>query len=110
MDKLRILAKKKGCKPGQLALAWVQHQGDDVFPIPGTKNPKYLEENIAAFDIKLSKEEMSELENAVPRDAVSAFTDVTTTDQCLHLLADERPAMHAYSSYVKLIAWASSRL
>lgn len=65
------LAKKKGCKAGQLALAWVHHQGDDVFPIPGTKKLKYLEENIAAFDVKLSKEEMAELEAAVPRDAVS---------------------------------------
>ncbi len=78
VDKIRDLAKKKGCKPGQLALAWVQHQGDDVFPIPGTKNPKYLEENIAAFDIKLSKEEMTELENAVPRDAVSRLTGLMT--------------------------------
>lgn len=71
VEKVKELAKKKGCKPGQLALSWVQHQGDDVFPIPGTKNVKYLEENIAAFHVKLSKEEMSELEAAVPQDAVS---------------------------------------
>lgn len=71
VEKLKELAKKKGCKPGQLALSWVQHQGDDVFPIPGTKNVKYLQENIAAFHVKLSKEEMSELEAAVPQDAVA---------------------------------------
>ena len=71
VDKLKQLAEKKGCKPGQLALAWVHHQGDDVFPIPGTKNIKYLEENIAAFQIKLSKQELTELEEAVPHNDVS---------------------------------------
>jgi len=71
VDRLKELAKKKGCKPGQLALAWVHHQGDDVFPIPGTKTLKFLRENIAAFDIKLSKQEMTELEQAVPHVAVS---------------------------------------
>ena len=71
VDKIKVLAKKKGCTPGQLALAWVHHQGDDVFPIPGTKNIKYLEENIAAVAVQLSKEEMSELEDAVPHNAVS---------------------------------------
>ena len=86
VDKIKALATKKGCKPGQLALAWLQHQGDDVFPIPGTKNPKYLEENIAAFDIKLSKEEMSELENAVPHDAVNPLT-VLPHDDCHCLLS-----------------------
>ena len=44
--------------------------GDDVFPIFGTKNPNYLLENIAGFDIKLSQEEMAELEDAVPHEAV----------------------------------------
>lgn len=71
VEKIKVLADKKGCKPGQLALAWVQQQGDDVFPIPGTKNIKYLEENIAAFYVKLSKQEMTELEEAVPHSAVS---------------------------------------
>ncbi len=71
VERLQELAKKKGCKPGQLALAWVHHQGDDVFPIPGTKTLEFLQENIAAFDIKLSKQEMTELEEAVPHVAVS---------------------------------------
>ncbi len=70
VEKIKLLADKKGCKPGQLALAWVQQQGDDVFPIPGTKTIKYLEENIAAFNVKLSKQEMTELEEAVPHSAV----------------------------------------
>ncbi len=71
VDGLNELAKKKGCKPGQLALAWVHHQGDDVFPIPGTKTLRFVQENIAAFDIKLSEQEMTELEEAVPHAAVS---------------------------------------
>ncbi|KAL0053153.1 hypothetical protein WJX82_001619 [Trebouxia sp. C0006] len=83
VDKLKELAKKKGCKPGQLALAWVHHQGDDVFPIPGTKTLRFLQENIAAFDIKLSKQEMAELEEAVPHAAV----------------AGERYAAMAYTTY-----------
>ncbi|KAL3146583.1 hypothetical protein ABBQ32_000822 [Trebouxia sp. C0010 RCD-2024] len=71
VEKVSELAKRKGCTAGQLALAWVHHQGDDVFPIPGTKNPKYVLENIAAFDVRLSKEELAELEEAVPRSAVT---------------------------------------
>lgn len=71
VEKIKLLADKKGCKPGQLALAWVHQQGDDVFPIPGTKSIKYLEENIAAFNVKLSKQEMTELEEAVPHSAVA---------------------------------------
>lgn len=71
VDRLKELAKKKGCKPGQLALAWVHHQGDDVFPTPGTKTLSFMRENIAALDIKLSKQEMTELEEAVPHVAVS---------------------------------------
>lgn len=83
VDKIKVLAKKKGCTPGQLALAWVHHQGDDVFPIPGTKNIKYLEENIAAVAVQLSKEEMSELEDAVPHDAVShSIASMNTLQSC----------------------------
>ena len=64
-------SEEEGVQAGQLALAWVHHQGDDVFPIPGTKTLRFLQENIAAFDIKLSKQEMTELEEAVPHAAVS---------------------------------------
>ncbi|KAK9803167.1 hypothetical protein WJX72_006969 [[Myrmecia] bisecta] len=66
VERVKALAAKKGCTPGQLALAWLHHQGDDVFPIPGTKRVKYLEENLAAVAVKLSGEEMAELEAAVP--------------------------------------------
>ena len=70
MEKVRQLADKKGCTLGQLALSWVHHQGDDVFPIPGTKRIKYLEENIAAFNVKLSKQELAEIEEQVPHGQV----------------------------------------
>ena len=72
VDKVQQLADKKGCSLGQLALSWVHHQGEDVFPIPGTKRLKYLEENIAAFNVKLSKEELDEIGQMVPVDAVCA--------------------------------------
>jgi aryl-alcohol dehydrogenase-like predicted oxidoreductase len=52
-------------KPGQIALAWLLHRGDDVVPIPGTKRRKYLEENVGAADIVLTAAEMETLEEAL---------------------------------------------
>ena len=60
-----------GCTPVQLALAWLLHQGEDVVPIPGTKREQYLEENAAAVDVELTPEQLQELDEAVPRGAVS---------------------------------------
>jgi aryl-alcohol dehydrogenase-like predicted oxidoreductase len=71
VDALRELAEAKGVTAGQLALAWVQHQGDDVVPIPGTKRRKYLEENVASTGIELSEEDIKAIENAAPIDAVA---------------------------------------
>ena len=71
MEKVRELADEKGCTPGQLALAWVLAQGEDVAPIPGTKRVKYLEENVGALDVTLTDDELKALETAVPRDAVA---------------------------------------
>ncbi|CAN8253873.1 unnamed protein product [Cochlearia groenlandica] len=56
------MAEKKGCTPAQLALAWVHHQGGDVCPIPGTTKIENLNQNIAALSVKLTQEEMVELE------------------------------------------------
>jgi aryl-alcohol dehydrogenase-like predicted oxidoreductase len=69
--RVRELAASKGCTPGQLALAWVLAQGEDVVPIPGTKRVRYLEENVAAADVELSAEDIAALEAAVPRGAVA---------------------------------------
>src|SRR5215218_10292395 len=70
VEKVREIAEAKGCTPGQLALAWVLAQGDDVVPIPGTKRVRYLEENVGAADVELSADDLAALEAAVPRDAV----------------------------------------
>ncbi|MGB9142288.1 MAG: aldo/keto reductase, partial [Aestuariivirga sp.] len=65
------LAAEKGVKPGQVALAWVLAQGEDVVPIPGTKRRAYLEENVAALDVTLSNTEIEKLSNAIPRGAAA---------------------------------------
>jgi aryl-alcohol dehydrogenase-like predicted oxidoreductase len=67
---LRELAAERGVTAGQLALAWVQHRGSDVVPIPGTKRIRYLEENLAAASISLSTVDIKAIETAVPADAV----------------------------------------
>jgi aryl-alcohol dehydrogenase-like predicted oxidoreductase len=69
VEALRAVAEAKGVTAGQLALAWVQHQGDDVVPIPGTKRRTYLEENVASLEIELSEEDINAIENAAPADA-----------------------------------------
>jgi aryl-alcohol dehydrogenase-like predicted oxidoreductase len=85
VDKVKELAAQKGCTPGQLALAWVLAQGDDrlgVAPIPGTKRVKYLEENVGALDVELTGDDLTTLEQAVPRDAVAGerYGDMSTID------------------------------
>jgi len=69
--RVRAIAERKGVKAGQLALAWVLAKGKDLVPIPGTKRRKYLEENAAAADIKLSPAEVAELEAAVPQTEIA---------------------------------------
>lgn len=60
------LAAKKGCTPGQLALAWVLAQGDDIVPIPGTKRRRYLSENLDALDVKLTPDELATINAVFP--------------------------------------------
>ncbi|GAA0588233.1 aldo/keto reductase [Streptomyces crystallinus] len=69
--KLDELAEAKGVTAGQLALAWVQHRGDDVVPIPGTRRQKYLEENLAALTVELSPEDLAAIESAAPADRIA---------------------------------------
>ncbi len=71
VDRVRRIAAGRGVTPGQLALAWVLAKGKDLVPIPGTKRRKYLEENAAAAVIKLTPEEVAELEAAVPQDEIA---------------------------------------
>jgi aryl-alcohol dehydrogenase-like predicted oxidoreductase len=79
---IREIAERKGATPGQLALAWVLAQGDDVVPIPGTKRVRYLEENVAATQVQLTSEDLAALEQAVPRDAVAGerYGDMSSID------------------------------
>ncbi|MCU1299347.1 MAG: aldo/keto reductase [Acidobacteriaceae bacterium] len=65
------IAKEKGCKASQLALAWVLAQGEDIVPIPGTKRRKYLEENVGALDVKLTEEDLRRLDEVVPHGAAA---------------------------------------
>jgi len=65
------IAKEKGCKPSQLALAWVLAQDKNIIPIPGTKRRKYLEENVAAIDMTLTKEDLRRIEEIFPTGAAA---------------------------------------
>lgn len=66
-DRVREVAEGKGITPGQLALAWLLAQGDDIVPIPGTKRRKYLEENAGAAGVTISEDDLASIEKAMPR-------------------------------------------
>jgi aryl-alcohol dehydrogenase-like predicted oxidoreductase len=67
------MAREKECTPGQLALAWVLAQGDDIVPIPGTKRRRYLEENIGALDVQLTGEDLRRIEAVFSSGAASGM-------------------------------------
>lgn len=69
VNEISSIAKSKGCTPSQLALAWVMAQGDFIFPIPGTKRIKYLEENVKAINVSLSAKELAQIEKVFPKNA-----------------------------------------
>ncbi|MEO6906868.1 MAG: aldo/keto reductase, partial [Abditibacteriaceae bacterium] len=69
--KIENLAKQKDIMPGQLALAWVRAQGNDIVPIPGTTRTKHLKENVAAVDVKLSAEELQQIDAIFPMDVTA---------------------------------------
>jgi aryl-alcohol dehydrogenase-like predicted oxidoreductase len=71
VEKINEIAKRKGCTAGQLALAWVLAQGNDIVPIPGTKRRSYLEENVGALDVQLGKDELAEIDAIFPVGAAS---------------------------------------
>jgi aryl-alcohol dehydrogenase-like predicted oxidoreductase len=66
VDKVRETAAEKGCTPGQLALAWLLAQGEDVVPIPGTKRLRYLEENLGALEVHLSEDDLRRIDEVAP--------------------------------------------
>jgi aryl-alcohol dehydrogenase-like predicted oxidoreductase len=71
VKRVEEIAKEKGCKPSQLALAWVLAQGNDMVPIPGTKRRKYLEENVGALSVKLTKEDLRRIDEVFPPEAAA---------------------------------------
>jgi len=73
VEKIEAIAKEKNCTPSQLALAWVMAQEDFIFPIPGTKRVKYVEENVKAVDVKLSEQDLKQIEDVFPKNAAAGL-------------------------------------
>jgi aryl-alcohol dehydrogenase-like predicted oxidoreductase len=69
--RINELARQKGCTPGQLALAWVLAQGEDIVPIPGTKRVAYLEENVQALQVLLSPDDLRQIDEIAPKGAAA---------------------------------------
>ncbi len=69
--RVQAIAAEKGCTPGQLALAWLLAQGDDIVPIPGTKRRTYLEENVGTLNITLSAVDLARIDEAAPHGATA---------------------------------------
>ncbi|MGE5181775.1 MAG: aldo/keto reductase, partial [Acidobacteriota bacterium] len=67
VERIREMAREKGCTASQLALAWMLAQGDDVVPIPGTKRRRYLEENLAALAVELDARDLARIDEIAPR-------------------------------------------
>ncbi|MET0667579.1 MAG: aldo/keto reductase [Methyloceanibacter sp.] len=63
---IETMAREKGCTASQLALAWVLAQGNDIVPIPGTKRRRYLEENVRALDVTLTKDDLARIDSIIP--------------------------------------------
>jgi len=82
VERVRALAEQRGVAPGQLALAWVLAQGDDIVPIPGTRRVTYLEENVGAAAITLTGDDLAALDAAVPRGSVQGdrYDDMSPVD------------------------------
>jgi len=76
------LASERNVTSGQLALAWVLHQGSDVVPIPGTKRRAYLEENVAATGVRLSEQDLARIDEAAPVGAAAGdrYADMSSID------------------------------
>jgi aryl-alcohol dehydrogenase-like predicted oxidoreductase len=80
---IETMAKEKGATPAQIALAWVMAKGEEIVPIPGTKRRTYLEENLAATEIRLTVADVQRLDEAVPRGATAGarYPDMSTVNR-----------------------------
>jgi aryl-alcohol dehydrogenase-like predicted oxidoreductase len=81
VERVTELASRKGCTPGQVALAWVLAQGDDIVPIPGTKRRTYLEENLAALDVTLDADDLAWVDANVGEPAGDRYADMRTVNR-----------------------------
>ena len=66
VQRIEEIAQAKKCAPGQLALAWLLARGEDIVPIPGTKRPERLKENVGALAVTLSEAELAQISDAIP--------------------------------------------
>jgi aryl-alcohol dehydrogenase-like predicted oxidoreductase len=82
-DRIRWLATEKGITPAQLALTWLLAQGEDIVPIPGTKQRKYLEENCAAAALILTRDDLLRISELAPRDVAAGprYADMSTVNR-----------------------------
>jgi aryl-alcohol dehydrogenase-like predicted oxidoreductase len=82
VERVKEIAAEKGVTAGQLALAWVLAQGDDIVPIPGTTTVKHLEENVAALDVELTPGDLARIDEAFPRGATAGdrYADMSSID------------------------------
>jgi aryl-alcohol dehydrogenase-like predicted oxidoreductase len=73
VKRIEAMAKEKHCTASQLALAWVLAQGEDIAPIPGTKQRKYIEENVGALNVQLTNADLARIDEAAPRDVAAGL-------------------------------------
>ncbi len=83
VERVKEIAARRNLTPSQLALAWLLAQGDDIVPIPGTKQRRYLEENVAAVEIELDREDLTRLDEVAPHDAAAGqrYPDMSTVNR-----------------------------
>ncbi|XP_077242153.1 putative aldo-keto reductase 2 isoform X2 [Tasmannia lanceolata] len=93
LERITEKATRKGCTPSQLALAWVHHQGSDVCPIPGTTKIEYFNQNIAALSVKLTPEDMAELESLA---AAGAFKGERYPETYVTYKDSETPPLNSW--------------
>jgi aryl-alcohol dehydrogenase-like predicted oxidoreductase len=82
VERVKEIAEEKGVTPGQLALAWVMAQGEDIVPIPGTTTIRHLEENVAAADLELTPEDLRRIDEVAPRGVAvgDRYADMSSID------------------------------
>jgi aryl-alcohol dehydrogenase-like predicted oxidoreductase len=83
VERVKEIAGEKGVTPGQLAIAWLLAQGDDIVPIPGTKRRAYLEENVAAVDITLNQAELDRINEVAPKNVAAGdrYPDMSSVNR-----------------------------